>query len=295
MNIVDSQSHLGPGRIGDMIAAMDAIGITSAVIDEFWFGGARKMPTYEVSVGDRHVLRNASPTAALAAFQFPERFSYLVKVDRRDPELRNILRLARDVPPARATRIAPGLAKSELFALAAGDYDELLAAATDAGLPVFVTIPGNTAALRPIAEKFGATSFVIDHCGMPFTDAMRQGLIASGLGDELPAMGCGDKVADLDDVLRLAELPNVALKWGHSHALFGVPGYPFIGLDAWLRRALNAFGSERIMWAGDASVNLTGESWGELLFWVREKAGLAPEECANLLGGAVRRLLKWPE
>lgn len=36
MDIVDAQIHVGRGGIGATLAAMDALGIASVIIDEFW-------------------------------------------------------------------------------------------------------------------------------------------------------------------------------------------------------------------------------------------------------------------
>ena len=38
MEIVDAQVHIGPGRIEETLAAMDALGIRAILIDEYWFG-----------------------------------------------------------------------------------------------------------------------------------------------------------------------------------------------------------------------------------------------------------------
>jgi len=294
MDIVDSQAHLGPGGIAEIKAAMDALGIKAALIDEFWLGSPIEMPTYAIPVGNGFVRRAVTPTAELAAFTYPERFSYVVRPDRRDPEMRSLIRLARDASHARALRITPGLAKAELSALAAGDYDDMFKTAAEYGLPIFVTIPGNTPVLISSAKKFPGLTFIIDHCGMPFTAGMKKGLVDAGLGEQLPDMGGAGNEVEFDRVLQLSALPNVALKWGHAQGLFGVSGYPFVNLRPCLRAALNAFGAERIMWAGDASVNLTGESWAELLFWLVDNPDISQGEREKLLGGTARRILNWP-
>jgi L-fuconolactonase len=294
MDILDSQAHLGPGGIEEVLAAMDALGIKAALIDEFWLGHTGGMPSYGIATDGQIVPRAISPTAELAALMHPQRFSYVVRPDRRDPELSSLIRLARDAPHARALRIIPGLAKDELSAAATGGYDALFKLAADCGLPIFVTVPGNAPQLRPSIEKFRGLTFIIDHCGMPFSSAMKQGLIDAGLGGQLPPMGGDSNDAEFEKVLALADLPNVALKWGHAQGLFSVSGYPFFGLRPYLRRALSSFGAERVLWAGDASANLSGESWAELLFWLMDNPDLSQAERESLLGGTARRILNWP-
>jgi hypothetical protein len=41
MDIVDAQVHVGRGKIDATLEAMDALGIRSVVIDEFWGTGPR--------------------------------------------------------------------------------------------------------------------------------------------------------------------------------------------------------------------------------------------------------------
>jgi hypothetical protein len=48
------------------------------------------------------------------------------------------------------------------------------------------------------------------------------------------------------------------------------------------------------MWAGDASVNMTGESWAQLLFWIMDNPDISQSERANFLGGSARKILNWP-
>src|SRR5262249_6585405 len=72
MDIVDAQVHLGPGGASEMVAAMDAIGIKAAMIDEWWVGTPGH-PGYTLANG---AYRPVTPTTELAAWQYPGRFSY---------------------------------------------------------------------------------------------------------------------------------------------------------------------------------------------------------------------------
>jgi predicted TIM-barrel fold metal-dependent hydrolase len=294
MDIVDSQVHMGPGGAAEIAAAMDALGVGSALIDEWWMGTAGD-PGYHLPGGG---FRTTAPTAELAAWTYPGRFAYVVRVDRRDPELQSVVRLARDATHVRALRIAPGMTRAETAAFAEGEFDPIFAAASDCGLPIFVQISGNTHLVARYAQKFPDGKIIIDHCGMPPGAALAP-IIAQmeGLPDSADywAKVTAEPAAEaFDKVLRAADLANVALKWAHAPAMFEAPGYPNAGARPFLRKALDAFGAERVMWASDVSANQSGESWAELLFAIRTAPDLGEDEKAFVLGRTAREWLAWP-
>jgi L-fuconolactonase len=284
MNIVDAQVHIGPGRIEETLAAMDALGIRSILVDEYWMGRKPGDPAYPVPDAAE---RPVQPTAELAALMYPDRFSYLVRLDRKDTEVTSVIRMARDAPHARALRITPGMRADEVAAFAAGEYDAICAAACDCGLPLFMFVPGRPRDVVQYARKYPSLRIVIDHCGV-LSNRMRQTL---GAGAPLSPQALR---AGFEEVLTLAEIPNIALKWAHAPGVFETPGYPGEGLWPVLRTALNRFGASRIMWASDVSANQTGESWAMLLFGMLGNPDLSPAEREALLGGTLRAWLNWP-
>ncbi len=294
IDIIDSQGHLGPGGASEMVAAMDALGVAAVLIDEWWRGPTLD-PGYHLANG---AFRPIAPTAELAAWTYPGRFAYLLRVDPRDPELESHIRQLRDATHCRALRISPGINRHELKRFEAGDYDRLFAVASDCGLPVCVTISGHSDRVERYAERFPQSRIIVDHIGLRPGPKMRPLTIRlEGLPDsEAYWSKLGEEPIDLafDRVLRLAERPNVALKWAHAPALFEMPGYPLAGIRPYLRKAIDAFGADRIMWAGDAQTNSTGESWAELIFAIRGDPGLSDAEKALVLGGTARKWFNWP-
>lgn len=293
MDIVDSQVHLGPGGAAEMVAALDALGIAAALIDEYWMGTPGD-PFYRLPGG---AIRTTSPTAELAAWTWPGRFSYLVRVDPRDPELPAVIHMARDAAHVRALRVSPGMTRAELQDFAAGVYDPVFALAADNGLPVFVHLAGQTQLLERVVRKVPASRIVICHCGMPPGGALWL-IIArmEGLADSEAhwrAVAQEPRDAAFARVLRAADWPQVALKWAHAPAGFDAPGYPNLAARPWLRRAVDAFGADRVMWASDISANQTGESWAELLFAIASNPDLSEAERALVLGGTARAWLDW--
>ena len=284
MNIVDAQVHMGPGRIDEMLAAMDAVGVAAIVIDEYWVATMRGDPQHVLANG---AARPVSPTAELASQLHPRRFSYLQKVARDDPDLAAFVRISRDAPGCRALRISPGMSPAEGDAFASGGYDHVLAASAEAGLPIFVFAPDRSSAFARAAEAFPGLRIIIDHCGI-YSNSMRTGFAG------LPALSGEEQLAMFGEVCALARYPNLALKWGHASGHFATPAWPGEQLWPILRRAIGGFGAERVMWASDHSVNQRGESWAELLFGVLGNPDLTQVEREWVLGKALRTWLDWP-
>lgn len=284
IDIVDAQIHLGPGRIDETLAQMDALGVSGALIDEYWLRSVSGEPHHGLPRGYRPV----APTAELAAQLHPARFSYLLRINRHDPEYAGVIRLMRDAPGCRALRIDPGMSRADAAAFAAGGYDPICAAAADAGLPLFVFAPDDPAAFARVAARFAGLRLVVDHCGL-FSNAMR-----ASIGGGLPPRDAAGQLALFDEIAALGRFDNVALKWGHASGMFDSPAWPGEGLWPILRRALDGFGPERVMWASDFSVNQRGESWADLLYGVRGDPDLSDSERRWVLGGALRRWVDWP-
>ena len=287
MDILDSQIHFGPGGVDEILAEMDRLGIQTCLVDEFW-GLETWGPGYTLPNG---TFRPTRPTVELAAVQHPQRFGYVARVERTDPEVLSLIRIAADDPNARAARMIPAVTATETTAFAEGDYSDIFATANAAGMPMFLFIAGHVELLPPYLQAFPDLRFIIDHCGMP----MEAGV--SMLDEATPdgaAAHAGPDVGYFDEVLKLAAYPNVALKWSHAQGMFGELEYPSPGLIPYLRRAIDAFGVERIMWASDRGGNQTGETWEQLLHYLLDSDGVSAEEKAWLFGRTAREWLSWP-
>lgn len=284
MDIVDAQIHMGPGRIEEILATMDALGIRGVVVDEYWLRSFNNEPHHVLPNG---AFRPLAPTAEIAALLHPERFTYLLRVHRQDPEYASVIRQVRDAPGGRALRIDPGMSPATAKEFATGGYDHVLAAAADAGLPLFVFASDQPQAFARAAEAFPSLKLIVDHCGV-FSNSMR------GSFAQLPPRSEAEQLALFDEVLALAEYPNVALKWGHASGNFDKPVWPGEALWPILRHAISRLGADRIMWASDFSVNQRGESWADLLYGVKGDPGLSRDEREWVLGGTVRKWLDWP-
>lgn len=153
-----------------------------------------------------------------------------------------------------------------------GGHDRLLRAANSHSLPVFVTCPGRVAHLTQYVERFPDVQFVIDHCGAAF--------------DAPPGH------AGIDDAVAMASYANVAYKWAHAPSLLSTEPYPFGDLEPKLRRVIDAFGPERVMWASDYTMTRHRATRAENLFSIPDSSALSQHEKTWILGGTALQILK---
>jgi predicted TIM-barrel fold metal-dependent hydrolase len=217
---------------------------------------------------------------------YPERFAWVLRVNRNDPEVATIIRMVKQSPHGKAIRIIPGMNPMNVKAFADGEYNPVLKAVSENGLPLFLYLPDQPELIAACAEKFPDLKIIVDHCGL-YNNAMRQGLSNSGTFTE------EQQIQMFNKVLQLSKYSNVILKWAHYSTMFNIPAFPGEGLRPILRKAIEHFGAERIIWASDFSVNQIGENWGELLYSVKNNLTLSDSEMSSILGGNARRLLNW--
>jgi predicted TIM-barrel fold metal-dependent hydrolase len=286
VDIVDAQLHIGHGMIDAILEAMNSLGIKSVLIDEFWVNRVDESPK-QINPGYRlenGAWRAAYPAAELASILYPDRFSYFVRLDRHDPELESVMRVVGSSPHARAFRLLATWTLDEATAFSNGGYEPLFDIAQDVGLPLCLMIPGYVEFLPQYLKKYANLTFVVDHWGL-------------GMPNHPP--GRPEKEAlraqhldYFDEVLKLAEHPNVAIKISHAHFYFGAHEYPYDPVRPYLRRAIEAFGADRLMWASDKTV-IPHHTWSDLLHYLRDDPELSQEEKEWILGRTARRILNW--
>jgi predicted TIM-barrel fold metal-dependent hydrolase len=279
MDIVDAQVHLFMTmNDAEALKVMDALGIQSALIDEVWAHSSDLplMPGYELPGG---VWRPTAPGGMVASMRYPDRFSYLLRVDPDDPDIDTVVSHVARSPGGRAVRLNAQTPK-EVSAARDGRRADFFACARKHDLPVFVMTRGNAALYEPYIRQYPDLPIIIDHVGVAGTPEQ------------------------FDELLALAALPNVYIKWCHAPEVFRAKAYPFPEVQPLLERALEAFGPERIMWASDftavAWISSGGSGfvnypWGEALFYMRHNPALSEGDKAWILGGTARKVLRWLE
>jgi len=287
MDIVDAQLHMGRGPIEQTLTAMDAIGIRSVMLEEFWYWVRSPNPIYnhpgfELPGG---AWRALYPGAELASLQYPDRFSFFVRIDRRDPQLESVMRVIASNPHARAFRFLATRTPEEAQVFMDGGFDQAFAIAQDTGMPVCLAIPGYAEYLPRYLEKFPGVHFVVDHWGLP----MPYNTAGMSDADAQRVLGPGY----IEEVMRLGEHPNVSIKISHAMMYFGAPTYPFDPVRPQLRRAIEAFGADRVVWASDYTVMRPPAPWADLVHYILNDPGLSQDEKEKILGANARRIFGW--
>jgi predicted TIM-barrel fold metal-dependent hydrolase len=227
MKIIDAQVHIwskGTPSVNhrpisqftaeQLLAEMDGAGIDAAVIHP--------------PIGWDP---DANALAVDAARRYPSRFAILGQFRPDAPESRALIASWREQPGMLGLRFSLTRPYEQTWHVD-GTLDWLWPAAEKAGLPVALMAWRFLPVFRSIAERHPGLRLLIDHCG----------LIRPKQDDAA--------FANIDELLPLAKLPNVALK------ATGAPGYstqpyPFRNIHDPLHRIYDAFGPRRFFWGTD--------------------------------------------
>ena len=97
--------------------------------------------------------------------------------------------------------------------------------------------------------------------------------------------------ADLDNLCRLAALPQVFVKTSAFYAL-GQKQAPYLDLAPMIRRLRDAFGAERLMWASDCPFQVqNGHTYAASLSLIRDRLDfLTAEDKQWLLRGTAEKV-----
>jgi predicted TIM-barrel fold metal-dependent hydrolase len=303
IEVIDAQVHLNQlvvdwrtapadAIVATGVQAMDAVGIHAALIAESRGFDSKLRPALGPELPNG-AIRAEFPFSERAVALHPDRFAYLVRIDIKDPELDRLVSQVHSKPGALCMRIVPVPNIGEVESLERGEFEPLFAAAERYSVPIFCWVPARSHLLVPYIRKFPRLQLIVDHCGVGVAPPRHGELPPTLITSMTPSRA--ERVAQLDQVLDLAQYPNVALKWSHAPSLLSGEAYPFRDVLPLLRRAIEAFGAERIMWASDYTVarDQHGEAWAHALYYLLDSGQLSDDEKTWILGRSVRRALNW--
>jgi len=141
------------------------------------------------------------------------------------------------------------------------------------GIPMMVAPQGHFDMVEGIARAHPGLRLIIDHmgCRSPRKD--------------------DEAFADLDAVLRMARLPNVAVK-ASAAPCYSSAAYPYANIHHYIRRAFDAFGPKRFFWGTDLS-RLPCSYRQAVTLFTEELPWLKGEDLEWAMGRGVCEWLGW--
>lgn len=202
--------------------------------------------------------------------QQPDRFAVVAMIDPRDKPQEKVRELARQ--GARGVRVASGDQSPGQWANDAG-LAELWKAAGETGLAVCALVgPPFLPAVRQFCRQFPQTAVVLDH---------------------LARIGADGQIRneDVDLLCGLASHRQIYVKVSAFYAL-GAKKPPYLDLAPLIRRVVEAFGPQRLMWGSDSPFQtLAPHSYRDSIELLQSRLDfLSAAERRCLLGDTAARL-----
>lgn len=241
----------------DLLAEMDVAGVHRAVLVP---------PSYEGDYNDL-VLE--------AAATWPARFAVMGRVAVEAPMTRDALSAFVAQKGMLGIRLTFHLPKTRAW-LFDGTADWLWPLAEELGIPLMILPCGSLPRIGEIAARHPGLRITVDHF------SHHRAL------DEEPAI----HPQEIDDLVALARLPNVAVK-ASCLPFFSRGPYPFRDLDEVIRRVFEAFGPRRCFWGSDMT-RLPCSYRQAVTHFTEELPWLKGEARELVMGRALLDWIGWP-
>jgi predicted TIM-barrel fold metal-dependent hydrolase len=251
----------GPPEVtGDqMVAHMDAAGVDGAILVSA-FTMYRYDASYALEVRNQH----------------PGRFAVVKPVDPADPAVADNMADWKRTPGAVAARML--LVRSGLATDAADPgLNHVLATAARLSLPMNLHIAGRLEQGIELIRRHPDVQIIVDHLGLVQPHA-----------PPVPA----EPWADLDKVLTLAALDNVAIKISGACTLSHRP-YPYDDIWDPICRMIDAFGIDRCLWGTDWTRAVAFLTFQQGVDAFRDTGRISDGDKAKLMGANTARLYGW--
>jgi predicted TIM-barrel fold metal-dependent hydrolase len=211
-----------------------------------------------------------------AAANYPGRFGVVGPVSPSTPDAEGRVRAFRDEPGGLGIRAVPMRQEDE--GVDGASWRRIFAPAERAQVPVFLLAADVIDIVPGIARAYPELQIVLDHLGA---------IASSSFG------GHASGWARLPDLLSLARFDNVALKCSNVPSL-SRSRFPFEDVWPHLHAILEAFGPERLIWGSDITVHPDDLSYAQAVDYLLLSEQLSAHEKELVLGGSLRRILRWP-
>jgi predicted TIM-barrel fold metal-dependent hydrolase len=212
------------------------------------------------------------------AQRYPERFAVMGYLPVDAPESRGQLARWLSQPGMLGVRVSFSRRRHAVW-LTDGTADWFWDEAEQADVPVMAYAPLRVADLATVARRHPNLRLVVDHMAIP--------LIVRG----------GDISPYIDELLKLADLENVAVKVS-SLPHFSAEPYPHLDVFTYVLRVIHHYGAERCFWGTDITWGAAGADLEQIYRESVEmmEVGLADLSVADresVMGLGVTRWLHW--
>lgn len=224
--------------------------------------------------------------------RYPDRFAGALTFDYDAEDLEEQVANFRSRPGMLAGRNLIGNAMTAALRpeFNEGRFERLHTYAEKYDLPLFFSTHGWAHVMESVAAKHPGLTMIIDHIGV----------------SQSPVSPPRDEPWDqLPGLLGLAKYPNVNVKLCGAPLLSSKP-FPFEDVWPYLHQVINAFGVDRILWASDFTRMrwIAGGGMGlaprdqwkyysDCLNYLRDTNELSASDKEAILGGTIRRVLRW--
>ena len=238
----------------ELLGEMDAVGVDRAILVP---------PTF---TGDDNSV------ALQGARHHPDRFAVMGRIDLTEPQPDSVASWL-ETPGMLGVRLTFHWG-AQRYWLHDGTADWFWPCAEEHDIPVMVFCPGDLERIAEVARTHPRLRLIIDHFALPL------GVRGDGIG------------AVVDELLRLADLDNVAVKASALPSYVDEPA-PFPSLHPHIERVVGAFGASRVFWGSE--LTRLPCSYAEVLaLFAEDLESLSGEQRRSILGAGVTEWLGWP-
>jgi predicted TIM-barrel fold metal-dependent hydrolase len=226
-----------------------------------------------------------------AAGRYPDRFAGAIPYDeyKNADDLEEKVANFRKRPGNVAMRNSPGNPTTAEIRpeFVNGEFERLYTYCEKYNVPLFFSTHGQANLMEPVIQAHPGLTIVIDHLGLAQSPVSP------------PETASWEKLPNL---LALAKYPNVHVKFCGAPTL-SKEKFPYNDVWPYLHQIIDAFTPDRLFWGSDYT-RMRGfnqrpfSDWwyySDVLNYLRDTNELSASDKEKMLGGAIRRALRWPK